>query len=78
MAKPTDTPKVAQRPQDGPHEVLTRIKYRSHLPGERYIDPGAETPTFEHLDDTGYQLLLMKNIIRPVGAGAAAPEGQEG
>jgi hypothetical protein len=70
MAKPTDTPKAAQRPQDGPHEILRRIKYRSHQEGERYIDAGAETPTFDHLSDSDYQLLVMKKIIRPVGAGA--------
>lgn len=63
-----------KRPQDGPHEVLRRIKYRSHLEGERYIDPGVETPPFDHLSDADYQLLLMKKIIRPVGAAAPAEE----
>ncbi len=63
-----------KRPQDGLHDVLARIKYRSHLDGERYIDPGTEQVTFEHLDDTGYQLLLMKNIIKPVGG---APKDEE-
>jgi hypothetical protein len=60
--------KIAKRPQDGPHEVLTRIKYRSHLDGERYIEAGAEQVTFEHVSDADYQLLLMKKIIKPVTA----------
>lgn len=57
-----------KRPQDGLHDVLVRIKYRSHLEGERYIDAGAEQVTFEHLSDADYQLLLMKKIISPATA----------
>jgi hypothetical protein len=35
-----------------PHVVLRRTKYRSRLPGERYIDPGTgEVVTFEHIED---------------------------
>lgn len=75
MAKTASTPQSTQRPQDGPHEVLQRIKYRSHLSEQRYIDPGTETPTFEHLDDVGYQLLLTMKIIRPVGQAAPTEEG---
>lgn len=66
--------KAAQRPQDGPHEILSRVKYRSHLTGQRYIDPGVETPTFEHLADADYQLLLIMKIIRPVDAAVPAEE----
>lgn len=51
------------------HEVLKRLKYRSKLPGERYIDPGAELVTFEHLSDVAYLLLRRKKTIRPAVAG---------
>ena len=38
--------------QSRPHVILRRVKYRSHLPGERYIDPGTgELVTFEHITD---------------------------
>jgi len=33
-----------------PHVILKRVKYRSKLPGMRYIDPGSgELVTFEHM-----------------------------
>lgn len=35
-----------------PHVVTRRLKYRSRLEGERYIDPGTgELVTFEHMLD---------------------------
>lgn len=41
-----------QQEMQQPHVVLRRIKYRSRLEGERYIDPGTgELVTFEHMLD---------------------------
>lgn len=61
-----------------PHPVLRRIKYRSGLEGQRYIDPGTEEVPFDHLDDVGYQLLLKKKIIGlPGSAKPAAPKAEE-
>ena len=35
-----------------PHVVVNRVRYRRHMDGDRYIDPGTgELVTFEHLDD---------------------------
>ncbi len=53
------------------HDVLKRLKYRSKLPGERYIDPGQEQVTFDHLSDADYLLLLRKHIIRPAAPAPA-------
>lgn len=56
-----------------PHQPLRRIKYRSGLDGQRYVDPDPEKDwakenlTMEHLDDVGYKLLLKKRVIVPVG-----------
>lgn len=56
-----------------PHDIVKMtIKYRSHLEGQRYIEPGAETVTFEHLSDADYILMRRKNLIRPVAETAAA------
>lgn len=50
------------------HDITKRIKYQSRLPGARYIDPGTEQVTFEHLSDTDYLLLRRKRIIKPAAA----------
>ena len=49
-----------------PHVVLKRIKYRSHLDGERYIDPGTgELVTFEHITEwRSYKALRDGRHIR--------------
>ncbi len=49
-----------------PHVILRRVKYRSHLPGERYIDPGTgELVNFEHIEDwRNYKALRDGNHIR--------------
>lgn len=63
-----------------PHDIVKMtIKYRSHLDGQRYIEPGAETVTFEHLSDADYVLMRRKNLIKPAAepakASAAKKEG---
>lgn len=59
-----------------PHDIVKMtVKYRSHLDGERYIKPGEEQVTFEHLSDADYILMRRKNLIRPaVETAAAAPK----
>jgi hypothetical protein len=49
-----------------PHVILKRVKYRSRLPGERYIDPGTgELVTFEHIEDwRNYKALRDGGHIR--------------
>ncbi len=49
-----------------PHVILRRVKYRSHLPGERYIDPGTgELVNFEHIEDwRNYKALRDGGHIR--------------
>jgi hypothetical protein len=55
-----------QEEQKRPHVILRRVKYRSHLPDERYIDPGTgELVTFEHIADwRSYKALRDGNHIR--------------
>ena len=57
--------------QTDQHYVLKRIKYRSHLEGERYIDPhpknedGTEqTITLGHLSDEDILLLRKLKIVK--------------
>jgi hypothetical protein len=64
--------KSQPHPKTLPHPVLKRIKYRSKLDGQRYIDPGQEEVTFEHLADEDYALLRKKNIIGEPGTAAPA------
>lgn len=47
------------------HEILFRLKYKSHTPEARYIDPGQEQVTFEHLADADYLKLRKKRFIQP-------------
>jgi len=49
-----------------PHVILKRVKYRSHLPDERYIDPGTgELVTFKHIADwRNYKALRDGGHIR--------------
>lgn len=49
-----------------PHVVTRRIKYRSRLEGERYIDPNTgELVTFEHIEDwRSYKALRDGRHIR--------------
>lgn len=49
-----------------PHVILKRVKYRSRLPNERYIDPGTgELVTFEHIEDwRNYKALRDGGHIR--------------
>jgi hypothetical protein len=61
-----------------PHDIVKMtIKYRSKLDGERYIAPGAEQATFEHLSDADYILMRRKNLIRPVAEVAAKPAAKK-
>lgn len=57
-----------------PHNILKRIKYRSHLDGMRYINPGQEVVPFDHLSDRDYTMLRRKRIISPVVEIAADEE----
>ena len=59
-----------------PHEVLKRIKYRSGYADSRYIDPGEEVVTMEHLDDSGYALLVKLKYIAPVKTKSPAKDGK--
>lgn len=65
----TDIPKgIAKLNEEKaqPHVVLRRIKYRSKLPDERYIDPDTgELVTFEHIEDwRNYKFLRDGRHIR--------------
>lgn len=65
----TDIPKgIAKLNEEKaqPHVILQRVKYRSRLPGERYIDPGSgELVTFEHIEDwRNYKALRDGRHIR--------------
>lgn len=62
MATPKATEKIKK------HDVNFRLKYKSGLPECRYIDPGEDQVTFEHLDDAGYLRLRRKGYISPVDA----------
>lgn len=59
------------------HDILKRIKYRSKLEGQRYIDPGEEQVTFEHLDDAGYLKLVKKKFIKPAATAGKTPAEKE-
>lgn len=59
-----------KKQKEGPHDVLKRIKYKSHTKDVRYINPGEEQVDFAHLSDADYQLLLKMNVIRPATAAA--------
>lgn len=69
-----------------PHVVLKRIKYRSRLPDERYIDRGTgELVTFEHITEwRNYQALRDGHHVRLAtadeikAADAAAKETTKG
>jgi len=50
------------------HDVLRRIKYRSRLKGERYINPGDEQITLDHLSDTDYLTGLKCKLYTPASA----------
>ena len=49
-----------------PHDILRMtVKYKSHTPDARYIVPGAEQVSFEHLSDDDYRLMIKKGLIAP-------------
>lgn len=57
------------------HDICKRVKYRSKLPDERYINPGDEQVTFEHLADVDYLKLCKKGFIKPVATSKATKDG---